>query len=132
MKLRNKALGLLAMGIAVTAPLSAFAAMSYGNHDGTASMKVSSWGNNYAALSGTHRSYAGKPIYTQGRAHNAVGATGWKRASTNTTSKSNRSVSFAVTNTNYTFKRINAASARLCTDVRLWPDPCGSAVTFRR
>lgn len=113
-------------------PLVAFAAVSYTNSNGAASMSVAGWGNNYVKIKGTQRSYAGKPVYTQGQAHNAVGTQGWKRVSTNTTSKSRQSKTFAVINTNYTFTKLHGASLRLCTDVPLWIDPCGSSVRFNR
>lgn len=113
-------------------PTVAYAALSYGNSDGTASMSVSSWGNNYVALSGTQRSYAGKPVYTQGQAHNAVGSEGWKRHTENTTSVKSQSRRATIINNNYTFKHLTGASVRLCTDVPLWFDPCGNAVRFNR
>lgn len=67
-------------------PVLAHAA-SYGNADGTADMTVKTWGNNFATLKGTQKSYDGKKVYTQGRTHDAGGASSWKRVSTNTTKR---------------------------------------------
>ncbi len=77
-------------------PMVAFAAVSYGNSDGTARMSVTKWGNNYAVVKGTQRSYKREKVYTQGQARNVMGSERWKRVSPNSLSLTNQSRSFAV------------------------------------
>ncbi len=113
-------------------PMAAFAAVSYGNSDGTARMSVTKWGNNYALVKGTQRAYGMRKVYTQGQARNVMGSESWKRVSPNTVSLRNQSRSFTVINTNYTFTKIRGVSLRLCTDVPFWFDPCGKPVTINR
>lgn len=121
-----------ALTLSLLMPIAAYAARSYGNADGTASMTASKWGNNYTAFSGTQKSYQGKAVYTQGRVRNAVGDTSWSRVSTNTSTLAAQTKQFNVVNTNYTFTKISSASLRLCTDIPLWPDSCGAGTTFPR
>lgn len=50
----------------------------------------------------------------------------------NTSSTQSEGKSATIINTNYTFTRLTAASVRLCTDVPLWIDPCGTPMRFSR